>query len=102
MCDGMQKTGDVTMTDAAFRIAWRPGLPVLTEQDHADWQAWRHNRALELQRARRRKLRRIDFYPCEAAAAVIDELRAPRVGGDASSIINRIIAEWYAHGSGIK
>src|SRR5215831_19072094 len=87
-------TGFALMTDTAFRTGWRPGLPVVTEQDHAEWQTWRRNRVLELQRARRRSLRRIDYYPSKAVAAVIDRLRMPRAGGDASSIINRIISEW--------
>jgi hypothetical protein len=32
--------------------------------------------------------------PAPAAAAVINELRSGERGGDSSSIINRIIAEW--------
>jgi len=75
-------------------MTWQPGAPVLTDQDHAEWQAWRRNRALELQRERRKRLRRIDYYPSEPAAEVIDGLRANQVGGDASSILNRIVEEW--------
>src|SRR5215471_5460378 len=67
--------------NTAFRTGWRPGLPVVTEQDHAEWQTWRRNRVLELQRARRRSLRRLDYYPSKAVAAVIDGLRMPRAGG---------------------
>ena len=51
---------------------------------------------LELQRARRHRLRRIDYYPAEDAAAIVDKLRTPGIGGDASSILNRIVAEWAA------
>ena len=39
-------------------------------------------------------MRRIDFYADATAATVIDSLRTRRAGGDASSILNRIIAEW--------
>ena len=41
-------------------------------------------------------MRRIDYYPDEAARALIERLRRPNVGGDASSTINRIIADWAA------
>ena len=73
-------------------IPWQPGMPVVTEQDRADWQDWRRERILHPQRERRRSLRRID----------IDGIRINRPGGDASSIIDRIIGEWVADRSGIK
>ena len=56
----------------------------------------RHSHVAALQRLRRSKTRRIDFYPSPQAEALIDRLRKPGIGGDASSIINRIIAEWAA------
>jgi hypothetical protein len=56
----------------------------------------RRTKILALQSARRSRLRRIDYYPDEAAAAIVDKLRAPGIGGDASSILNRIVAEWAA------
>jgi hypothetical protein len=37
-----------------------------------------------------------DYYADEAAEAIIDKLRAPGIGGDASSILNRIVVEWAA------
>jgi hypothetical protein len=89
------------MNGSMERAAWQPGRPVITAQDHAEWQAWRRARILEQQRERRKQMRRIDYYPSEEAAAVVDRFRIPRVGGDASSILNRIIAEW-ADASGIK
>jgi hypothetical protein len=49
-----------------------------------------YNAIADIQRGR---LRRIDYYIAPAAAAVINGLRSER-GGDTSSIINRIIAEW--------
>src|SRR5712691_11833979 len=55
--------------------AWQPGTPVITEQDRAEWQTWRRARILKLQRERRRGMRRIDYYPSETAAAIIDESR---------------------------
>jgi hypothetical protein len=57
----------------------------------------RRGHVLALQRARRNRLRRIDFYSDETTAAIIEKLRVPRVGGDASSILNRIVAEWAAN-----
>ena len=84
----------------AGRIPWRPGMPVTTEPDHADWQVWRRERILEQQRKRRRTIRRIDYYPSKAAGEVIDRTRT-HGGGDASSILNRIVIEWAA-ASGIK
>lgn len=73
---------------------WQPGQPVVTEQDEAEWQEWKKARALKLQRERRATLRRIDYYPSKEAAAVIDSQRRPYAHGDASSIIDRMIAEW--------
>jgi hypothetical protein len=68
----------------------------MNEAMHADGSA-RRRRILVLQSARRSRLRRIDYYADETAAAIIGKLRAPRVGGDASSILNRIVAEWAAN-----
>jgi len=76
------------------RTPWQPGQPVLTEQDHAEWQICRRARILEQQRERRKQMRRIDYYPSKEAAAVIDKFRTRLAGGDASSILNRIVAEW--------
>ena len=83
------------------RTPWQPGAPVATEQDHADWQAWRRERILAQQRERRRTMRRIDYYPSDAAAEIVDRFRNRLSGADASSILNRIVAEW-AEASGIK
>lgn len=64
---------------------------------------WSRRRILEAQRYRRSQLRRIDYYVSEDAAKVIDGLRRPYVGGDYSSILDRIVQEWAAHRrSGIK
>jgi len=67
----------------------------MNEAMHADGSA-RRTHILALQSARRSRLRRIDYYADEAAEAIIDKLRAPGIGGDASSILNRIVAEWAA------
>jgi hypothetical protein len=55
-------------------------------------------RALARERQRRRRMgrQRIDYTPNAHAATVIDSLRTGYAGGDASSIINRIICEWTA------
>ncbi|MGH6628396.1 MAG: hypothetical protein ACREB3_01540, partial [Burkholderiales bacterium] len=57
-----------------------------------------HDRVNELQRLRRASMRRVDYYPSNEAIRVIDSRREPYAGGDASSIINRIIVEWEANG----
>lgn len=70
--------------------------PIITAPNRAERQAGRRARILTLQRERRQRMRRIDYYPSENAAAIIDTLRTHGVGGDASSIINRIVSEWSA------
>ena len=82
-------------------MTWQPGMPVRTDEDEAEWQAWRRERILSLQRDRRASMRRIDYYASPEADAIIDRLRRHRAGGDASSILNRIVNEWAAR-SGIK
>lgn len=79
---------------AEQRQTWQPGTPVRTAQDHADWQQWRKDRKREQQRQRRATNRRIDFYPDPRAAEAINKLVQPNVGGDYSSVINRIVGEW--------
>ena len=81
------------------RSCWQPGMPVITAQDRAEWTAWRRDRVLTLQRDRRKRMRRIDYYPSKEVAALIESQRAPRCGGDASSILNRIVGEWVARQS---
>lgn len=48
-------------------------------------------RASQRQRKRRLGRPRIDYYPSAEALAMINSLRTPSVGGDASSILNRIV-----------
>jgi len=67
-----------------------------TAEDHAEWQHWRRFCILEGQRDRRAKMRRIDYYASPAANTVIDSMRSKQVGGDASSILNRIVADCSA------
>lgn len=82
-------------------MAWKPGMPVVTIDDHAQWQQWRCERKREQQRLRRANNRRIDYYPDKAAAKVIDAQWRPAAGHDISSIINRIIQEWSQQSFGI-
>ena len=60
----------------------------------------KRERMRELARIRQRRYRqgktRIDFYPDERTVQIIDKLRTRRVGGDASSILNRIVRGWCA------
>lgn len=73
---------------------WKPGKPVITEDDRAEWQAWKKRSILEAQRARRAMYPRIDYYPSKAALEVIRANTSAYVGGDYSSVINRIVQEW--------
>jgi hypothetical protein len=75
-------------------MTWLPGTPIVSEQDHLEWDAWRRERILTAQRHRRSRLRRIDYADVSAeAAAVIDALRTG-TGSDVSSILNTIILRW--------
>ncbi len=70
---------------------WNPEV-----ETHAQW---KRRRILEAQRSRRSQERRIDYYASPEAVAVVDSLRVPSVGGDASSILNRIVTEWAERGA---
>jgi hypothetical protein len=72
-------------------MTWVPGQPILTESDEREWRAWRKARILKGQRARRRKYRRIDYYPSTEAQAVIDASCFHGMGGDYSSVIDGLI-----------
>ena len=65
---------------------WNPA-----EETHSEW---RKRRARELQRYRRSQLRRIDYYPCPEANAVIAAMRGPYVGRDASRLIDGMVIAW--------
>lgn len=73
---------------------WKPGKPVITEDDRAEWQAWKKCSILEAQRGRRAKYPRIDYYPSKAALEIIQAHTCAYAGGDYSSVINRIVQEW--------
>ncbi len=42
-------------------MTWKPGYPVISEEDHRAWAQWRAQAKRDSQRARRRRLRRIDW-----------------------------------------
>ena len=70
--------------------------------DADEWRKWRRDRILAGERDRRGRARRIGYCDLSPEAAkIIDRLRALGPGGDASSILNRIVSEWAAR-SGIK
>ena len=75
-------------------MSWAPGLRVVTAADVAQWKVWRTERKRQQQRDRRARYPRIDYYPDNEADALIRSLSGPFVGGDFSSVINRIVAEW--------
>lgn len=78
-------------------MSWQPGQPVATEQDHKEWEQWRRDSKREAQRWRRARNPRIDYYPDKDAVALIRSQSGHFVGGDYSSVINRIVAEWAEH-----
>jgi hypothetical protein len=55
---------------------------------------------LAAQRDRRARLRRIDYYPSDKAAAITDTHIRACTGGDYSSVISRIVEAWAVN-SGI-
>jgi hypothetical protein len=72
----------------------QPDTPVSSEEDRRERDAWRRERVLSTRRVRRGRLRRIDYANvAPETAAIIDLacLRAPHVGGDVSTILNRIM-----------
>lgn len=75
-------------------MTWTPGTPVRTEQDRAEWKLWRRDRTLMLQRERRARCRRVDYYPASDVARVIDALLAPGSNHNFSSAIDHIVREW--------
>mgnify|MGYP006369814677 CR=1 FL=1 len=77
-------------------MTWAPGQPVVTDADRAEWQQWRKQRKREQQRQRRARYLRVDYYPSHEAVQALNDLRRPGVGGDASSVLNRIVGEWCA------
>ena len=77
-------------------MTWQPGRPVLSSSDRVDWQAWRMARKLELQRERRQRHPRIDYYPCEEVRGAIEAARAAHPypngpGSDNSNLIDALI-----------
>jgi hypothetical protein len=72
-------------------MSWSPGLPVKTLADHAEWRAWCKARKLEQQRQRRQRYPRIDYTPSRAAREAILARTFPSVGGDQSSVIDRLV-----------
>lgn len=74
-------------------MTWAPGLPVVTAADHAEWQTWLKTRKLEQQRQRRKRYPRIDYTPSKAAREAILARTSRQVGGDQSSVIDRLVLQ---------
>lgn len=74
---------------------WKSGMPIVTEADVVAWKIWRAERRRELQRWRRRRNPRIDYYPDEEAERAIKMVWQPRKSGlDKSSALNILLADW--------
>ena len=74
---------------------WKSGMPIVTEADVVAWKEWRAERRWELQRWRRRRNPRIDYYPDEEALRALRMVWQPRRAGlDKSSALNILLADW--------
>ena len=74
---------------------WKSGMPVVTETDVVAWKEWRAERRRELQRWRKRRNPRIDYYPDEEALRALRMVWQPRRAGlDKSSALNILLADW--------
>lgn len=69
-------------------MTWKPGQPVVTASERAEWEAWSKVRKLEQQRQRRRMYPRIDYYPGKDALAVIERCAG---GRDYSSTVDELV-----------
>ena len=72
-------------------MPWTPGQPVRTPQDREDWGAWKKARKRDRQKARRARLRRVDYHPSPEAAAVIDGLIGRHRGGTYAEVIDALV-----------
>lgn len=74
---------------------WKSGMPIVTEADVVAWKEWRAERRRELQRWRKRRNPRIDYYPDEEALRALRMVWQPRRAGlDKSSALNILLADW--------
>lgn len=74
---------------------WKSGMPIVTGADVVAWKEWRAERRRELQRWRRRRNPRIDYYPDEEALRALRMVWQPRRAGlDKSSALNILLADW--------
>ncbi|MEO8804128.1 MAG: hypothetical protein ABI304_01970 [Rudaea sp.] len=72
-------------------MTWQPGQPIATISDVTEWQAWKKSSRLEAQRSRRKRYRRIDYYPSKRAQALIDSRTGHFAGGDYSTVIDALV-----------
>jgi hypothetical protein len=64
-------------SELAGGSAWRASsAPVVTEQDHAEWQLGAANASLPTSGTDSESARRIDYYASDAAAEIIDRFAA--------------------------
>lgn len=75
-------------------MTWTPGTPVRTEQDRAEWKLWRRDRTLMLQRERRARCRRVDYYPAPDVTQVIDALVSRGSDRNFGGVLDQIVREW--------
>lgn len=75
-------------------MSWTPGLPVVTQADMLEWEAWRRARKLELQRARRRRVRRFDYEADPTIAGVVDAVQRVHGRMPVSRVLDALICDW--------
>ena len=77
-------------------MRWKPGQPVVTASDVAEWEDWKRQVARERQRTRRRSLRRIDYETNEATKSFLEYLRHRYGPVGLSALLDAIVARWGA------
>lgn len=75
-------------------MGWKPGLPVVTEADMREWEAWKRQAARERQRARRLTLRRVDYETSEATKRFLEHLQRLHGPVGLSTLLDTIVARW--------
>lgn len=75
-------------------MTWQPGRRVITEEDHRLWTAWRLQAKREGQRARRRKLRRIDYETSLQMGEFLSSLQRRHGWVPIGQLLDAIVRSW--------
>lgn len=75
-------------------MTWQPGRRVITEEDHQLWAEWRLQAKREGQRARRRRLRRIDYECSTEMREFLTSLQRRHGWVPISALLDSIVRAW--------